>query len=745
MPLPATPAGAADHYALGVRDPGLSYRLAWQEIEGRKPGIGEVTVAVRAAALNYRDIMQSVGLLPAEATAGGRPATRGLECAGVVTAVGPGVGTAAVGDRVFGLAPAALASHVTSPAQAFQHIPDDMTYTEAAATIPVAFGTVHYSLVTLARLQAGETLLVHGAAGGVGLAALQYATACGAHVIATAGSSLKRDFLRQLGIQHVLDSRSLDFVEQVKPLTRGRGIDIVLNSLAGEAITRSLELLRPGGRFLELGKRDIYENKPLLLRPFRNNIAFFGVDLTKALMHRPDEAIALVEEVGERVRSGAYRPLLHTVYPAARVADAFALLQHSRHIGKVVIAFDPLDEPVTVEAEPARPALDPQGTYLVTGGLSGFGAATAHWLADRGARHLVLIGRRGAAAPEAPALLDALTRRGVQVTVRAMDCADLAGMRALLDGIDAAGHPLRGVVHCAMHLDDAPLSELSEERCAAVLAPKAGGALVLDRLTRDRRLDLFLLVSSEAAHIGNLHQAPYVAGNLFLEALVRQRREAGLPAQAVSWGALGETGYVLRNDLTAQLSAIGLEPLRLRDAFAALDDLLTRDTAVAGVARYNWARARGLLPALDTPRHSLLMPSHGETGGRSHDELLAELAALPREEARAAVQNALTQLLANVMQMDPDTLDPHRRLDEYGLDSLMAAELLMSLRHRFDIDIPPMELLRTGRTIDGLATLLHLRLGAHHDQTAAAEPTATDLPGQRSPTPEPPALPVPRA
>ncbi|WP_274918095.1 type I polyketide synthase [Streptomyces sp. WZ-12] len=719
-PLPAPPAGAAAAHTLDVHSPGLSYTLGWKAVELRKPGDGEVTVAVRAAALNYRDVMSVTGLLPSELSEGTLYTAPGIEYAGVVTAVGPGVRTPAVGDRVFGLASAALASHVTAPVEGLWPVPDGMGF-EAAATLPVAFATVHYSLEHLARLRAGETVLIHGGAGGVGLAVLQFACLRGAHVIATAGSATKRDLLRSLGVAHVLDSRTLDFAEEVKRLTGGHGVDVVINSLAGEAIGRSLELLRPGGRFVELGKRDIYENKPLSLAPFHHNLAFFGVDLL-ALMHSPDQALAVIEEVGERVRSGAYRPLPHTVFPAARVREAFELMQHSRHIGKVVVAFDPLDEPPAVEADAGRPALDPQGTYLVTGGLSGFGAATAHWLAERGARHLALVSRRGTAAPEAPALLDALAGRGIQVTAHAADCTDAARMSALLDGIDAGGHPLRGVVHCAMHLDDAPLSELSPERIAAVLAPKAGGALVVDQLTRDRRLDLFLLISSVSACLGNLHQAPYIAGNLFAEALVRQRRAAGLPAQAIAWGALGDTGYVVRNDLTAQLSAAGLEPLRLRDAFAAVDDLLTRGTPVAGVGRYNWGKARSLLRALNTPRHTLLLPEYSETGLASREEMFAALAALPPEEARVALQKTITQLLAKVVQMDPAGLDPHRRLDEYGIDSLMATELLTSMRHQFDVDIPPMELLRSNRTIDGLTTLLHLRLGLRSDQPSVAEP-----------------------
>ncbi|CAM5711162.1 Type I polyketide synthase OS=Streptomyces fumanus OX=67302 GN=wcbR PE=4 SV=1 [Streptomyces fumanus] len=479
LPLPAA-TGRTPAYALGVHSPGLSYTLRWEEYEPAAPGPDEITVAVRAAALNYRDIMTATGLLPPEAQRHTASRVPGLECAGVVTAVGDRVSGLEAGDRVCGMAVGALASHVTGPALMFHRIPQGMTF-EAAATMPVAFSTVHYGLETLARLRAGETVLVHGGAGGVGLAVLQFAALRGAHVIATAGSEAKRDLLRRLGTRHVLDSRSLDFAPQIMRLTQGRGVDVVVNSLAGEAVGRSMELLRPGGRFIELGKRDILENNPLSLGPFDNNLAFFSVDLT-ALVQQPETALALGREVSRHLENGDYRPLLHCVYPATRVREAFELMQHSRHVGKVVVAFDPLDEPPAVVTTPRDPAVDPEGTYLITGGLSGFGAATARWLADRGARHLALVSRRGPHAPEASALLEELAQRGVQAHAHAVDAADEVAMRALLDGIDASGYRLRGVVHCAMQLDDAPLAELTPERFTAVLVPKARGAAVLDRL-----------------------------------------------------------------------------------------------------------------------------------------------------------------------------------------------------------------------------------------------------------------------
>ncbi|MFI9237612.1 SDR family NAD(P)-dependent oxidoreductase [Streptomyces sp. NPDC053079] len=712
-----TPQGTADSrevpaYALEVRDPGLAYRLAWTETGApAAPGPGEVVVAVRAAALNYRDLMQTVGVLPPVEGAQ-RPARQpgpGMECAGVVEATGPGVSTVAPGDRVFGLAPGTFASHVVTTEHALGRMPDRMTFTEAA-TLPVVFLTVHYALGHLARLSAGETVLVHGGTGGVGLAALQYARRRGAHVIATAGNGVKRDLLRVLGVEHVLDSRALRFAEDVRELTGGRGVDVVLNSLAGEAIARGLEALRPGGRFIELGKRDIHEDKPLRLRPFDKNIAFFGVDLSR-LLHDPELAMKQFAEVASLVRCGRYRPLLHSVHPAARVTEAFRLMQHSRHIGKVVVAFDDLDEPFRVErtVRPAR--LDPRGTYLVTGGLGGFGAATARWLAARGARHLALVGRRGADSPEAPALLAELADRGVEARAHALDVCDAARIREVVAEAEARGRPLRGVVHSAMYLDDGFLAELSDERFRAGLAAKIGGGAVLDAVTRSSTLDLFLAYSSAVAAVGHLAQSSYVAGNLYLEALARRRRHDGLPATAVALGALGGTGYVARNNLVDTMSQVGIEPVMPQEAFEVVEEFLTGDRDVAGTGRYNWITLRGLLRTVGVPRFADLVPALGGDRAPTRDEILAKLSGMTPGQSQKYIADSLAKVLADVAQLPVEKIDHHRRIDTYGIDSLMATEVLTSLRQQYDVDIPPMELLRSDGTIADIARIIHLRLG----------------------------------
>ncbi|SFQ00002.1 Acyl transferase domain-containing protein [Amycolatopsis arida] len=691
--------------SLQLHNPGLSYRLSWVPRSRPVVGPGEVAIAPRATALNYRDVLNAVGVLPPEAVHGTvSEAGLGFECAGVVTEVGAGVTELAPGDRVFGMAPAALGSPVVADARAVARIPDGLSFTEAS-TLPVAAITVHHGLGTLARLAPGEVLLVHGGAGGVGLAALQYARHRGATVIATAGSAAKRNLLRTLGVEHVFASRDLSFVDDVLRATGGRGVDVVLNSLAGEAAVRSLELLCPHGRFVELGKRDILENKRLSLRPLERNISLFCVDLSTG---EPDHPLSNspMSVVAELVAEDVFRPLPHTVYPAARVAEAVEFLRHSRHIGKVVVSFE---ADVPVELRPAPVRLDPSASYLVTGGLGGFGAATARWLAARGARNLALVSRRGPDAPEASGLVAELAAQGVTATAYAADVADVAAMRRVFDGVAATGCPLRGVVHAAMRLDDAPLGELTDDRFRTALVPKLRGAQVLDELTADKSLDFFLLFSSVSALVGQIGQGNYCAGNLATEALARNRRWRGLPGQAVEWGVLGEVGYAARTGMVDTLTSFGLDTLAPREVLAELERFLGTDLDVLTAGRMDWGRLRDALPALRAPRLARLLPPCDEGTGQDHADFAALLAEVGPEEAHVRVRQALVELLAGVLQIEADRIEPSSRLDQLGMDSLMGAELLVSIRARLGCDVPVMAAVRS-RNVDDLARIVLARL-----------------------------------
>ncbi|MGH3873750.1 MAG: SDR family NAD(P)-dependent oxidoreductase [Pseudonocardiaceae bacterium] len=687
---------------LTLHSTGLQHQLGWQQTGVREPGEGEVAVRVEAAGLNYRDVLVATGLVPAADPA--RPL--GLECAGVVTTVGAGVPTLAPGDRVAVLAAGCLASHVTVRATQVIPIPAGLGFAEAA-TMPSVFLTVHHSLGHLARLAAGETLLIHGAAGGVGLAALQYARHIGARVIGTAGTPAKRDLLHLLGVEHVLDSRSLDFLEQVKDLTGGHGVDVVLNSLAGEALTRGLELVKPHGRFVELGKQDILADRSLPLGAFAANLAFFSVDVS-TLFTAPSPLTAThLTAITEAIRTGRYRPLPYRTFPAHQIKQAFDCLQHSRHIGKVVITFG---EPVPLP-RPADPPLDPEATYLIVGGLGGFGAATARHLAVHGARHLTLISRRGPSTDEARTLLDEL--RGLDTTVLALaaDATDPQAMREVFARIDSCGRRLAGVVHSAMVLDDAPLTELTDERVRTVLAPKTTAAHLLDHLTRKCRLDFFVVYSSLAALAGNIRQAAYVAANLELEALIRDRRRAGLPGLAVQWGAIGDAGYVHRAGRADEMRRLGLGRLTAHDALAALNHLLGDPEAdIVAVGHIDGDLLRRVLPRLDAPRTSTMLTSSTQRKDDTRVRLRNTLATATAEEAATIMQDTLTGLLAKVLQTTPEHIDRSRRLDQLGADSLLTVEFAAAIRQILESEVSAMEILSLG-TLPAIAHRLLTRLG----------------------------------
>jgi phthiocerol/phenolphthiocerol synthesis type-I polyketide synthase C len=426
--LPAVWSRPGDAVVASNERPGQIDCLGWSPAQ--TPGPGEIEIEVRASGINFRDVMAAAGLLPEDALLDGfAGATLGLECAGLVTAIGEGVAAFAVGDRFAGFAPQAMASRVVTRADAVIAIPPGMGFV-AAATLPVAFVTARYSLVTLAQLMPGETVLIHAASGGVGLAAIQIAKGCGATVIATAGSPAKRAFLRLVGADHVCDSRELRFVASVREATGGAGVDVVLNSLHGEAMEASLELLKPFGRFIELGKRDFYENRRLHARPLRRNISYFAVDVDQLPVRRPELAKRLLGEIATALAAGEIRPLAHRCFPFAEIADAFRLMQAAQHIGKLVLVPDG-NAGIAVSRR-SRVPLRRDGGYVVTGGLTGFGFAVARWLAEHGAGHVALIGRRGEKTPGAIEHLAELEALGAAVTVHAVDVGDGEAVGAAL-------------------------------------------------------------------------------------------------------------------------------------------------------------------------------------------------------------------------------------------------------------------------------------------------------------------------
>ncbi|VFR57206.1 Capsular polysaccharide biosynthesis fatty acid synthase WcbR [plant metagenome] len=692
------PASTDTAWRLGFAQPGQLGNLVWEPVNAPSPGEGEIEVAVHATGLNFRDLMYALGMLSDEALENGftGPAL-GLEFAGVVTRVGPQVTDFRQGDAVAGFGPHSFGTRMRTTTEACAVIPSGLAF-EAAATIPSTFFTVYYALHHLARLEPGESVLIHGATGGVGLAAIQIARWRGARIHATAGSPEKRDFLRLMGITDIHDSRSLAFADDILAATAGEGVDVVLNSLAGEAVNRNLRVLKPFGRHIELGKRDFYDNTRIGLRPFRNNISYFGVDADQLMHLRPALTRRLYGELMALFDAGVLHPLPYRAFAADDVVEAFRHMQQASHIGKIVVHYR---DGIHAAAAPAAPQAsawqpDPSATYLVTGGLRGFGLRTAQWLAERGARHLALASRSGTLDDEAHEIVATLRDQGVSVWTTACDISAADQVAALLDHIGERLPALGGIVHAATLYDDGLASSLDASRIAAAMAPKVLGAWHLHEQTQARgiALSLFVMYSSATTLLGNAGQGSYVAANGWMEALARHRRDIGLPAVCLRWGAIADAGFLARHPATreALLQRMGGAALPAADALAAMAQALDDGTPDPAILGLDGKRLVGTLPLAATPRFALLSPPGGDAG---------EGAAVPREDLpglartlpEAALQEKLLELLRHevgqILHLPATRIDAARPLNDLGLDSLMGVELTVALEARTGVRLPP--------------------------------------------------------
>ncbi len=701
-------------YSLLIPSTGVIDELAWCEAPRRRPAAHEIEIEIEAAAINFRDILKSLGLYPIERD---RDLLLGDECSGRVTAVGGKVTAFKPGDEVIAVGAGCFASHRTIPASCAVRKPANFSF-EQAATIPVAFMTAWYALHRLGRLQHGESVLIHSAAGGVGLAAMQIARLAGAEIYATAGNEEKRRYLRKLGARQVFDSRSTAFAAEVRHATGGRGVDLVLNSLAGDAILKGLSALAPGGRFLEIGKRDVYANTAIGLRPLRYNVSMHVIDMGQIFADAPGEVEELLRGLMRLFRRGALQPLPHTVLPFSRAAEAFHRMAQARHIGKIVLTAAN-DRIQPLRKLPQDPVRFPAGAaYLITGGLGGFGLEVARRMVSLGARNLVLASRAGAATPQVRRAVAELRRAGARVTVSKIDVSDQRQVELLMRRIAAGRAPLRGIFHLAAVLDDGILAQLTPERMTRVLAPKAAGAWNLHRASRKLKLDYFVLFSSVASLLGTPGQANYVAANCFLDALAHYRRALGLPALAVNWGAIKEVGMLARNAGVADhLAAHGVQGIAPADATAMLGRLLECDAAQIGFARIEWEKFIAGAPA---PRFSEVAAAVGASqaqGGRDFRALIRSTAPAGRLAVAASL---ICQTAAAIIRTDPAKIDARRPLNEMGLDSLMAFELINRIEDCFAVSLPT-GAISSSSTVDSLAAIVLESYGLGDSAPAASQ------------------------
>ncbi len=615
---------------------------------------GEIRAAIEAFGLNFRDVFIAIGLVDD---------FMGGEFCGRVLEVGEGVTSVAVGDRVVGMTFRNYGAETVTLEEMVVPAPPGFSVTELA-TIPTAFVSAALSF-ELSGLDAGDRVLIHAGAGGVGLAAIQLARAAGAEVFATA-SARKRDFVRSLGVKHVFDSRTTAFGAEILAATGGTGVDMVLNSLTGEGfIEASLSCLAEGGRFVEMGRVDILsEEEMAAVRP-DVQYAILMIDVLKE--EEPARAGELLRGVMERMVAGELAPLIHARWPVAETGAAMKCMQGARHVGKIVLANSPL----------ARGTLREDRTYLVTGGLGGLGVVVAGWLADRGAGAIVLNGRRPP-DPEVSEAIEALRGRGATVEVELADVTDDAALDAMLARMDADLPPLAGVIHSVGVLSDATIGNQSWETFERVLWPKMLGAWHLHRATAGRDLDMFVLFSSVAGILGNPGQANHAAANAFLDQLAGYRRSQGLPGQAIAWGAWSDIGEAeeQRERFDRQRSALGGRWFTPQQGLRALDRLVRQDATTSVVMAMDWDVFE---EAVEEPPPLLedLLSAAAEAGAddaEGAEDILTRVGGTPAAEWEALLASFVQAEVQAVLRL-PSAPAPTVGFFDLGMDSLMAVEL----------------------------------------------------------------------
>ena len=622
----------------------------------------EVRVGVEAAGLNFWDVFRSLGFI--------EEGLLGREMCGHILEVGSDVSTVAVGDPVVGLGFGAFGPQMITREELVAPAPAGFSVT-GLATVPSAFVSAALSF-ELSGLEAGERVLIHAGAGGVGLAAIQLVQAAGAEVFATA-SAPKQAYLRSLGVEHIFDSRQTAFGKEILEATDGAGVDVVLNSLTGEGfIETSLSCLRHGGRFVELARRDILsEEEMAAVRP---DVSYDILELDVLKKTEPAWVGKVLRDVMDGLTAGDLKPIVHSRWPLAEAGAALSFMRSARHLGKIVVTPPPL----------MQGRLRSDRTYLVTGGLGGIGCAVAGWLADREAGAIVLNGRRAPDA-EAEEAISRLRERGATVQVELADVTDTAAIDQMLERIDATLPPLGGVIHSVGVLSDGALTNQSWERFETVLWPKILGAWHLHRATADRDLDMFVLFSSRVGVMGNPGQANHAAANAFLDQLAAHRRAQGLPGQAIAWGAWSEIGEAAeqRERIDRQRSALGGRWFTPQQGLRAFDQLVRQDVTTSVVMSMDWSVFEEAVEDRPPFLEDLLSSESDDEADSpaSAEDLLSQLQEAPASREELLV-SFLQQEVQAVLRLSTAP-EPTVGFFDLGMDSLMAVELRNRLNRAF--------------------------------------------------------------
>uniref|UniRef100_A0A8C3PVK3 Fatty acid synthase n=1 Tax=Chrysolophus pictus TaxID=9089 RepID=A0A8C3PVK3_CHRPC len=654
LPLPqAQPQELTEYAYINVLTRGDLSSLRWivsplRHFQTTNPNVQ--LCKVYYASLNFRDIMLATGKLSPDAIPGNwtlQQCMLGMEFSGRDLA----------GRRVMGLLPAkGLATVVDCDKRFLWEVPENWTL-EEAASVPVVYATAYYALVVRGGMKKGESVLIHSGSGGVGQAAIAIALSMGCRVFATVGSAEKREYLQarfpQLDANSFASSRNTTFEQHILRVTNGKGVNLVLNSLAEEKLQASLRCLAQHGRFLEIGKFDLSNNSQLGMALFLKNVAFHGILLDSIFEEGNQEWEVVSELLTKGIKDGVVKPLKTTVFGKEEVEAAFRFMAQGKHIGKVMIKIQEEEKQYPLRSEPvklsaiSRTSCPPTKSYIITGGLGGFGLELAQWLIERGAQKLVLTSRSGIRTGYQAKCVREWKALGIQVLVSTSDVGTLEGTQLLIEEALKLG-PVGGIFNLAVVLKDAMIENQTPELFWEVNKPKYSGTLHLDWVTRKKcpDLDYFVVFSSVSCGRGNAGQSNYGFANSAMERICEQRHHDGLPGLAVQWGAIGDVGI---------LKAMG-----------------NREVVIGGTVLQQISSCLEVLDMFLNQPHPVMSSF-----------VLAEKVSVKSE---GGSQRDLVEAVAHILGVrDVSSLNAESSLADLGLDSLMGVEVRQTLERDYDI------------------------------------------------------------
>ncbi|OJJ99925.1 hypothetical protein ASPACDRAFT_43562 [Aspergillus aculeatus ATCC 16872] len=740
------PLSSARGCKLGIKDPGQMDTIHFVQEEHPPTALHPdyVEISVKSVGMNAKD------LYAISAKVDTKNASCSCECAGVVTAVGGNVSEFKTGDRVVAVAPGHFATVERFPHWAVSKLREEEDFT-TTSTIPIVFSTVIYGLKYRAHLQPGETVLIHSAAGGVGLAAIQYAKHLGAKIFATVGNESKKSFLVEkygLDPAHIFSSRNSSFLPAIMEATSGQGVDVVLNSLTGDLLRSSFEACADFGRFVEIGKRDILDHGVLDMSTFGRNVSFMAFDLsnlylsTKSTHHQLWKA--LLTESLALVRSKICEPCFPIkTFDASDITDAFRHFSLGTRLGKVTVSFQDPSTQIKVIPTKYETAFSAHKCYLMIGCLGGLGRSLSKWMISCGARRFIFMGRSGTDKPEAQNMVDDLRAQGAHVTVIRGDVCRYEDVERAVAA--AADCPIGGVIQAAMALSEALWSEMSHRAWHTTLGPKVRGTWNLHHaLSRNHsQLDFFVMTSSISGTVGTATESNYCAANAFLDAFARYRNHLGLPAISIGYGMISEVGYLHEHpDIEALMKRKGIHPINEDELLQIMNLALVNQGPCMWDSRYDRLAGSHLLTGVEfiglheqrdrgfegdnhvfaDPRAALFTASFARRRAAGETQHSTAVAAqhLPADIARAvllrdqqdpksmlpALRAVVSKKISNLILLPETELDPDRPLGDFGLDSMLAAEFRTFVFRTFEVDVPFVVLLQRNTTVNLLAELI---------------------------------------